>query len=118
MIDSVRFQYALPEMKRQIILDRIDKCVELARAETDIPAREVAGVVGKISASRRAFGQVLGVATRHTQNILGKAVLHERDLDDPNWEVDVQLDISAMEELTLCRNIIASKNGYGIPTQT
>ena len=118
IINSVRFQYALPEMKRQLILGKIDNCLRAARAGSDIPARDLAGIVGKITASKRAFGPVLGVAMRHTQNTLGKAVLDGRVLDDPNWEVNVQVDASAMEELTLCRNIIAGKNGYDIPSRT
>ena len=117
IIDSVKFQYILPELKRQIILDKLDNCLGLARVGITIPARELAGIIGKITACRKAFGPVLQIAMRHTQNTLGRSVLEGRELDNPNWEVDVHMDSAAIEELALCRSIIAGKNGYSIPTE-
>ena len=110
VIDTIRGEFRLTEVKRRYIIEKLENVLKLSYAQA-MPAKELASVLGKVLACRRSHGQSVQVALRYTQNLLGRAVMHRGPEYEPDWSVKVCLNEQSRREIKYVQGQFESRNG-------
>jgi hypothetical protein len=106
--DSVNLRYWLPLEKENLVVSMLESVIGTAMEGQQLPALELAKLLGWLKSMRRSHGTVLGVLTRTCQHLLGVAV------NRYGWQCRLTLDYEAVRELQLLASKIRSLNGQHI----
>ncbi len=106
--DSVNLRYWLPVEKEDLVVSMLESVIGTAMEGRQLPALELAKLLGRLNSMRRSHGTVLGVLTRTCQHLLGVAV------NRYGWQCRLTLDYEAVRELQLLASKIRSLNGQHI----
>ena len=117
IIDQARSEYRLPEEKRGFLVQLAQEFLDHAKKGRLVQAKDMAGLLGKLIACRRSHGQVMSVALRYSQNLLGRAVMNRGPDFDPDWEVSVRLNNQAIREIEFAKNRLEVANGHPFPAR-
>lgn len=116
-IDLARMEYSLTEEKRSHIIREIETLKERVKNQESIPAKEIAGVLGKVVSVKKSHGPGVQIGLRHCQHVLGLAVCPSHDIEQPEWNVNVKLDRQSEKELEYVQSLLVKSNAYPIPVQ-
>ena len=89
-LNTEKLVFILPEWKRIRIEEQIANITKESQKGEDISAKEMASLYGRLAAIEKAVGNVIAF-TRQGQNAVGQANFKDRDVNDPNWDVDVRI---------------------------
>jgi hypothetical protein len=117
-IDFVKMEYRLPEWKRSFILKFARNMLEACKEGNYIQARDVSSVLGKLISCNKSHGTVFQVALRHSQQVLGLAVMHKGHDEEPDWDISLKLDDQCIRELDFAIEYLAEHNGNPFPLQS
>jgi hypothetical protein len=117
LVDLVAMEYRAPVEKVEYVDMLTGELIQNCQLGHAVQAKDLAGILGKYISLRRSHGNAFQVALRHTQNVLGKAVMH-RGMDyKPDWKVSVQLDNQSIREMQFVKKHLNSMNGNPFPLQ-
>lgn len=117
VINSETMEYSITEDKKERVISGVQKLKEKIRKGQEIWAKEVAQVVGKCISLRKSHGEGMRVGLREIQHQLGKQVCWEGGLEEPNWEIKVELTESCARELDYVESLLKTVDGWPIPIQ-
>jgi hypothetical protein len=101
----LNLRYWLPAEKEDLVVSMLESVIGTAMEVQQLPALELAKLLGRLNSMRRSHGTVLGVLTRTCQHLLGVAVNRH------GWQCRLTQDYEAVKELRLLASKIRSLNG-------
>ena len=104
LVDTQELMYFSPLTR----LEEIVNIIDLMLNSESIPARKIAGLLGKINSCNKSLGNICNIMSRRTQHVLGKYV------NDFGWNTKVRLDFHAKKELQFFKDHIYQYNGQFI----
>ena len=116
LVDLVAMEYRAPVEKVEYVDMLTGELIQNCQLGHAVQAKDLAGILGKYISMRRSHGNAFQVALRHTQNVLGKAVMHIGMDYKPDWKVSVQLD-NQYQRNAICQEIFELNEREPIPPE-
>ena len=100
--------YHAPIKKLELLTGILSDTLIQASANSPIPVRQLAMILGKVASLRRSHGSVVAIMSRSLQHEVGLYTSLN------GWEGEVQLSANAQRELSFLLDILRQYNGQYI----
>jgi Reverse transcriptase (RNA-dependent DNA polymerase) len=108
--DSVTMRYFITPEKRAAVSSALRSVLDTVAAATPLPVKQLASLIGKITALHRSHGNIVRIMTRALQHCLG------RHVSTYGWVGVLVLDAACVDELQFLYHSLPEFDGHFIPS--